>query len=453
MTFNKLKLNFKAALNKPTSKWSWKRSEGLAFTESHIGIGYPTPSTLSYSWSFGSLAGLCLVSQILTGLFLSMSYTGNVEYAFDSIDYMSREIPLAVMVRYLHANGASMFFAFIYLHIFRSIWYRSFLRNKLAWYSGVIVYFLAMAIAFLGYVLPYGQMSYWGATVITNFLTVLPYGAGDAVAEWVWGGFAVGAPTLTRFFSWHYLMPIILLVVVIVHLMLLHETGSTSPSAARPVDGEVVGFYPMYFTKDLVTLIGFCLVTAVLAFFSPDLLGHPDNYIAANPYVTPAHIVPEWYFLPFYAILRAIPHKALGVVMMILAIVAFATLPNMGALQANGAGVPPRLARLWLLNFVALGVLGACPAEYPYTYAAQFCTIAYFLLMLYPIYVARQCEKDDQRAMDIMMGKIRLDARPSRRPRGYRRYIRNVTQKIQGLQRAVYRKEVLKGKPTNSSEK
>lgn len=376
-----------ATVKSTKNRFFTKRHGLTGFYESHIGIGYPTPGTLSYAWSFGSLSGLCLVSQILTGLFLSMSYTGHVEYAFDSIEYLSREIPMAITVRYLHANGASMFFVFLYLHIFRTIWYQAHFRNKAAWFTGIVIYFLAMAVAFLGYVLPYGQMSYWGATVITNLFTVLPYGAGEALVEWMWGGFSVCAPTLTRFYSWHYLLPLVMLVVVIAHLLLLHETGSSAPVVGRPEDGEPVGFYPMYFVKDLVTLIGFCLMTAILAFFAPDLLGHPDNYVAANPYVTPAHIVPEWYFLPFYAILRAIPHKAAGVGLMAAAIFVLAILPLCQRVSSNFAPTVRNINRLWALNFVALGILGACPAEYPYTPAAQLCTVLYFVLLALPVVI------------------------------------------------------------------
>lgn len=373
----------KSIFDKKLSRWS-----PLAYIQAQVGVGYPTPANITYSWSFGSLAGLCLMSQILTGLFLSIAYTGHIDHAFSSIEYLSREIPIAVYIRYAHANGASIFFFFIYIHILRTLWYRAYVRNWAAWLTGIIIYFLSIATAFLGYVLPYGQISYWGATVITNLLTILPYGAGEVFVQWVWGGFSVGAPTLTRFFSFHFILPIVILLVVIIHLFVLHETGSSSPSSSRPEDGDLLPFFPYFFTKDLVTLIGFLTVGSFFVFFAPDALGHPDNYIEANPYVTPTHIVPEWYFLPFYAILRAIPHKAAGALAMIFAIVCFAFLPALRVLIPGNQGVPARSVRLWALNFILLGFLGACPAEYPYNIIAAVCTVFYFILLFAPIIIA-----------------------------------------------------------------
>ena len=270
-------------------------------------VVYPTPRNLNYFWNFGSIAGLCLVAQIMTGIFLAMNYAANTGVAFDSVEHIMRDVNYGWLLRYMHATGASMFFIVTYIHIFRGLYYGSYKRpRELLWFIGIIILLLMMATAFMGYVLPWGQMSFWGATVITNLFSAFPL-VGESIVTWLWGGFAVDNPTLNRFYALHFLLPFVLVGVVVLHLAALHQHGSSNPTgidAKGPQDK--IPFHPYYTSKDFFGFGVFFIFFAAFVFFAPNYLGHPDNYIEANAMVTPAHIVPEWYFLPFYAILRAI---------------------------------------------------------------------------------------------------------------------------------------------------
>jgi ubiquinol-cytochrome c reductase cytochrome b/c1 subunit len=280
----------------------------------HI-LYYPTPVSLSYFWNFGSLSGFCLIIQIISGLFLAVHYTADTALAFDSVEHIMRDVNFGWLLRYTHANGASMFLLVVYIHIARGLFFRSYVapRQKL-WYSGVVLFLLLMATAFLGYVLPWGQMSLWGATVITNLASAIPI-VGQKVAYWLWGGYSVDNATLTRFFTFHFLTPFLMVGLTLTHLALLHVQGSTTPLGLEGIY-DVIPFYPYFLIKDIFGFLVFLLVFSYLVFFEPNVLGHPDNYIRATPLITPPHIVPEWYFLPFYAILRAMPSKLGGVIAM-----------------------------------------------------------------------------------------------------------------------------------------
>jgi len=307
------------------SRFRWNTNAVFALVYSHI-IAYPTPINLNYAWSLGASAGACLVIQILTGLFLAMHYTPHVSYAFDSVEYIMRDVNNGWFLRYAHSNGASVFFMVVYGHIWRGIWYGSYMHpRELVWLSGVVIFILMMATAFMGYVLPWGQMSFWGATVITSLFTAIP-AVGKAIVEWLWGGFIIGDPTLKRFFVLHFLLPFVIVGMVLLHLLLLHRVGSNNPLG---VDGPVdkVPFYPYFFVKDLLVFWTLMAVLAFLLYFESNTLGHPDNYINADSLKTPLHIVPEWYFLPFYAILRTIPDKFWGVVGMFGSLVILFSIP------------------------------------------------------------------------------------------------------------------------------
>ena len=290
----------------------WNKNSILAVGNNHI-VDYPTPINISYFWGFGSLSGLMLVVQILTGVFLAIHYTPHVEIAFNSVEHIIRDVNNGWLLRYLHANGASFFFIVVYAHMFRGLYYGSYVHPREAlWCSGVIILILIIATGFIGYVLPWGQISFWGATVITNLISAVPF-VGESIVQWLWGGFSVDNPTLNRFFSLHYILPFVIAALALSHLVLLHENGSNNPLGVESKT-EVISFYPYFYVKDLFGLILLFIIYFYFVFFSPNTLGHPDNYIPANPIVTPAHIVPEWYFLPFYAILRSIPHKLGGVI-------------------------------------------------------------------------------------------------------------------------------------------
>jgi ubiquinol-cytochrome c reductase cytochrome b subunit len=269
------------------------RSKPLNFINNHL-IDYPTPSNISYFWSFGSLAGMCLVIQLITGIFLAMHYTPNVQLAFSSVEHIMRDVNYGWLLRYAHANGASVFFIVVYLHIGRGLYYGSYLYpRQLLWFSGVLIFILMMATAFMGYVLPWGQMSFWGATVISNLASAIPI-VGDHIVYWLWGGFSVGAATLNRFFSIHYLLPFVIAALSLVHLYLLHIYGSSNPIGVNSKI-DCIPFYPYCYIKDLYSFIFFLVVFVLIVFFNPNMLGHSDNYLEANPMVTPTHIVPEWY--------------------------------------------------------------------------------------------------------------------------------------------------------------
>ena len=358
----------------------WNKNYLLAILNSHI-VDYPTPVNLTYAWSFGSTAGICLVIQILTGVFLAMHYTPHVDLAFSSVEHIMRDVNNGWLIRYIHANGASLFFIVVYSHIFRGLYYGSYMYpRELLWCSGVLIFILMMATAFMGYVLPWGQMSFWGATVITNLFSAIPF-VGGAVVEWLWGGFSVDNATLNRFFSLHFLVPFLIAGVTIIHLALLHESGSNNPLG---VDSYVdkIAFYPYFYVKDLLAFFGLVSVFAIFVFYFPNLMGHPDNYIPANPMVTPAHIVPEWYFLPFYAILRSIPDKLGGVAAMGGALVILFAIPFLNTSEIRSSQFRPIFRKFfWLLvaDFLILGWIGQKPVETPFIEVGQVATIFYFI--------------------------------------------------------------------------
>lgn len=367
----------------------WNRDHILSFVDSHI-IDYPTPINLNYFWSFGSAAGIALVIQIITGVFLAMHYAPNIDLAFNSVEHIMRDVNSGWLIRYFHANGASMFFIVVYCHIFRGLYFGSYIypRTQL-WMSGVIIFFLMMGTAFMGYVLPWGQMSFWGATVITNLASAVPI-IGKTIVEWLWGGFSVSNATLNRFLSLHYLLPFIIAGLTIVHLTLLHKDGSNNPLGIN-VHVETIPFYPYFYVKDLLAFLSFIIFFSFFVFFYPNSLGHSDNYIVANSLVTPPHIVPEWYFLPFYAILRSIPNKLGGVIAMISAILILLLLPFINTSSIRSSKFRPIFSIIyWFLvsDFLILGWLGQKPVEDPYISVGFWCTVFYFLILLVFIPIA-----------------------------------------------------------------
>ena len=352
----------------------------------HTAQDYPTPKNLSYMWNFGSLAGLSLTIMIATGIVLSMNYTPHVDYAFESVERIMRDVNHGWMIRYIHMNTASFFFFVVFLHIMRGLYYGSYKApRELLWILGVIIFLLMMATAFMGYVLPWGQMSFWGATVITNLFSAIPF-VGESIVTWLWGGFSVDNSTLNRFFSLHYLLPFVIAGVVVLHIVALHRFGSNNPigiDTKGPQD--TISFHPYYTIKDVVGIAMFLLLLAMAVFFFPNAMGHPDNYIPANAMQTPAHIVPEWYFLPFYAILRAVPDKLGGVLMMFGAIAVLFILPWLDRSPVRSARFRPVFRIFfWLLivDAVLLGYLGAKPAEGIYVILSRLATAWYFLHFL-----------------------------------------------------------------------
>ena len=367
-------------------RFRWNSNFLAGVLNSHV-IDYPTPSNLTYAWSFGSTAGICLVIQILTGVFLAMHYTPHIDLAFNSVEHIMRDVNNGWLIRYMHANGASMFFIVVYCHIFRGLYYGSYMfPRQLLWCSGVLIFILMMATAFMGYVLPWGQMSFWGATVITNLFSAIPF-VGGAIVEWLWGGFSVDNATLNRFFSLHFLVPFLIAGVTLVHLALLHEHGSNNPVGTES-SVDKVPFYPYFYVKDLLAFFVLITVFAVFVFYFPNAMGHPDNYIPANPMVTPAHIVPEWYFLPFYAVLRSIPDKLGGVAAMGGALVVLFTIPFTNTSEIRGPQFRPlfRIA-FWLLvvDFLILGWIGQKAVETPFIEVGQIATVIYFAFFLFVI--------------------------------------------------------------------
>nr|AIW06180.1 cytochrome b [Ideopsis vulgaris] len=341
-------------------------------------INLPTPSNISSMWNFGSLLGLCLMIQIITGLFLTMYYTANIEMAFNSVNYICRNINYGWMIRTLHANGASFFFICIYIHIGRGIYYNSF-NYKQTWMVGVIILFLLMATAFMGYVLPWGQMSFWGATVITNLLSAIPY-LGTMLVNWIWGGFAVDNATLTRFYTFHFLFPFIIAMLTLIHLLFIHQTGSNNPLGINS-NLDKIPFHPFFSFKDLIGFIIMLNLLILLTLINPYLLGDPDNFIPANPLVTPIHIQPEWYFLFAYAILRSIPNKLGGVIALIMSILILIILPFTFNSKIQGIQFYPLNQILFwsLISIIFLLTwIGARPVEVPYIFTGQLLTILYF---------------------------------------------------------------------------
>jgi ubiquinol-cytochrome c reductase cytochrome b/c1 subunit len=369
-------------------KWFESRLPIMGLIHSSF-VVFPNPRNLNYFWTFGGILAFMLVSQIMTGVVLAMHYTPHVDLAFASIEHIMRDVNYGWLLRYLHSNGASMFFIAVYIHIFRGLYYGSYKApREILWILGVIIFLLMMATAFMGYVLPWGQMSFWGATVITNLFSAIPL-VGEGIVTWLWGGYSVGNPTLNRFFSLHYLLPFMIAGVVILHIWALHVPGSNNPvGIEKKTAKDTLPFHPYYTVKDALALVAFIAFFSWFVFYIPNYLGHADNYIEANPAVTPAHIVPEWYFLPYYAILRAVPDKLLGVIAMFGSIAVLAFLPWLDTSKVRSGAYRPIFKQFFWV-FVAccigLGWLGAKPPEGGYVIASRILTVyyfAYFLLIL-----------------------------------------------------------------------
>jgi quinol-cytochrome oxidoreductase complex cytochrome b subunit len=361
----------------------WTKNSLLSIANNHI-IDYPTATNISYLYGFGSLAGLMLVVQILTGIFLAMHYTAHIDLAFSSVEHIMRDVNNGWLIRYAHANGASFFFLVVYIHIARGLYYGSYMTpREHLWASGVVIFILMMATAFIGYVLPWGQMSFWGATVITNLFSAIPL-IGDSIVQWLWGGFFVDNATLNRFYSLHYLLPFLIAGLVIAHLVLLHTNGNTNPLGIESKT-DTVPFYPYLYVKDLFGFIVLMTIFTFVVYFYPNSLGHPDNYIPANPMVTPPHIVPEWYFLPFYAVLRSIPDKLGGVLAMGGALVVLLLMPLLNTSEIRSTAFRPIFRKLYwflIMDFLILGWIGGNEVETPYIEIGQIATILYFAFFL-----------------------------------------------------------------------
>ncbi|MGC6476456.1 MAG: cytochrome b [Parvibaculales bacterium] len=380
-------------------------------------VDYPTPKNLNYWWTFGGILTFCLMTQIVTGIILAMHYTPHVDLAFNSVEHIMRNVNYGWLIRYIHANGASMFFLAVYIHIFRGMYYGSYKApREVLWILGVIIYLLMMAAAFMGYVLPWGQMSLWGATVITNLFGAVPL-VGDSIATWLWGGFSVDNPTLNRFFSLHYLIPFLIAGVVVLHIWALHVPGNNNPiGISVKSKQDTVPFHPYYTVKDGFALVLFMILFSYFIFFAPNVLGHADNYIPANPLVTPAHIVPEWYLLPFYAILRAVPDKLGGVIAMVGAIAILFVLPWLDTSKVRSARYRPLFRQFYFIFIgvcLLLGYLGAMPAEGIYIVLARIATIYYFAHFLIILPVLGYIEKPKDIPESISDSVLSKNAAPA----------------------------------------
>jgi len=362
---------------------SFKQSSIIQLFNDHL-VDYPTPSNITYFWNFGSMAGMCLVIQIVTGIGLAMHYTAHVDLAFHSVEHIMRDVNGGWLLRYVHANGASMFFIVVYIHIGRGLYYGSYTEPRgFLWTIGVVILILMMATAFMGYVLPWGQMSFWGATVITNLFSAFPL-VGSKIVTLLWGGFAVDNATLNRFFSLHYLLPFAIAGAVLVHLAALHQDGSNNPLGITSVSDKI-SFFPYFFIKDTLSFIAFLMFFSFFVYYSPNTLGHPDNYIEANPMVTPEHIVPEWYFLPSYAILRSIPNKLIGVIALFASLLVLLLLPLISTSKVRSSLYRPLHQKFfWFLvaDFILLGYIGQSSPETPFLEIGQIASIYYFMYFL-----------------------------------------------------------------------
>jgi ubiquinol-cytochrome c reductase cytochrome b subunit len=351
---------------------------------------YKTPKNLNYLWNLGAIAGLALVIQIISGVILAMHYIPHTDDAFESVENIMRNVNYGWLIRYVHAVGASMFFAAVYIHMFRSLYYGSYkYPRELLWQIGLVIFIAMMATAFMGYVLPWGQMSYWGATVITSLFSAIPY-IGESIVTWLWGGYSVDDPTLNRFFALHYLLPFIIFALVILHVVALHTHGSNNPTGKDLKQEDKIPFHPYYTYKDLFSFGVYFIIFSYFVFYEPNYLGHPDNYIPADPLVTPAHIVPEWYFLPFYAILRAVPSKLGGVILMFGAIMILFFLPWLDKSPVRSGNDRPlfRVAFfIFLLDALLLGYIGGKPPEGMYIILSRIAASYYFFhfMVLLPI--------------------------------------------------------------------
>jgi ubiquinol-cytochrome c reductase cytochrome b/c1 subunit len=365
----------------PLMQWMERRLPIAGLIHSSF-VAYPTPRNLNYWWTFGGILTFMLGVQIITGIVLAMHYTPHVDFAFNSVEGIMRDVNYGWLLRYLHANGASMFFLAVYIHMFRGMYYGSYKDpREVLWILGVILYLLMMATGFMGYVLPWGQMSFWAATVITNLFSAIPL-VGEPIVTWLWGGYSVGNPTLNRFYSLHYLLPFVIAGVVVLHVWALHVVGQNNPTGVEPKsDTDTVPFTPYATIKDSFVMVVFCILFAWFVFYLPNYMGHADNYIPANPAVTPTHIVPEWYYLPFYAILRAIPNKLMGVAALFGSIAILAFLPWLDTSRVRSARYRPLFKQffwLFVIVCVLLGYLGSQPPEGGYVIAARICTVYYF---------------------------------------------------------------------------
>ena len=375
----------KSEFPNPVINWIDTRMPIFTMMQKEYG-SFPTPKNFNYLWNFGALAMVNLMIMIITGIFLAMNYQPNTTLAFDSVQHIMRDVNFGWLLRYVHQNGASMFFIVVFIHIFRSMYYGSYkYPRELLWMIGVALLLLMMATAFVGYVLPWGQMSYWGATVITNLFSAFPV-VGEPIVTWLWGGFSVDNPTLNRFFSLHYLLPFVIVGVVFLHVVALHITGSNNPLGIDVKSSQdTLPFHPYYTAKDSVGVCVYLLIFSILVFFTPNFLGDPNNFIPANPLQTPADIVPEWYFLPFYAILRSIPNKLMGVCAMFGSIAVLFVLPWLDTSKVRSARFRPlyrKLIWVWVLSVVALGICGANKPEGIYVAVGRVASAYYFLHFL-----------------------------------------------------------------------
>ncbi|MDE8653733.1 cytochrome b [Novosphingobium album (ex Liu et al. 2023)] len=411
----------------PFMKWMDEKLPLPRLVYNSVGSGYPVPRNLNYFWNFGFLALACLGIQIVTGVILAMHYAANAGVAFDSVEHIMRDVNWGWMLRYAHANGASAFFVVIYIHIFRGFFYGSYKApREMVWLLGVVIFLLMMATAFMGYVLPWGQMSFWGAKVITGLFSAIPL-VGEPLQQWLLGGFAPDNASLNRFFSLHYLLPFVIVGVVVLHIWALHIPGSSNPTGVEvKSESDTVPFYPYYIAKDGWAMGLFAFLYCAMLFFFPNALGHPDNYVPANPMSTPAHIVPEWYFWPFYAILRAftsdfffIPAKLMGVLAMFSAILVWFFLPWLDRSPVRSGSYRPAFKKFFiilLIDVLILGYCGGAPAAEPYVMISQIAAIYYFAHFLIILPIVSSIERPDPLPFSITEAVLGSDEQAALAP-------------------------------------